>query len=244
MSRVALAGAFLALGGLSWLVGQSPSGPVVIGRYETTLVGRTPGQRHNAIRALGEIQGVRLMPGQTFSFNGQVHSWTRDQGYVKAPVSYSGQLIPGWGGGVCQTSTTLYNAALLAGLEIVERHRHEFTPDYVPAGLDAAVAYESIDLKIRNPWPIAVSLRCARVGDSIRVECVADRPVGALPTVSVHILATASPRTVEWGSGDRLRVRTGGKAGREVVVWRRWRDRDEFISRDRYPVMHRLVERT
>jgi vancomycin resistance protein YoaR len=89
-------------------------------------------QRHNARKAALSLDNQTIAPGATFSFNKVVKSWSWDQGYVKAPVSYDGELIPAYGGGVCQASTTLYNAVLLAGLPIVERHSHVFTPHYVP----------------------------------------------------------------------------------------------------------------
>ena len=75
-----------------------------------------------------------VLPGQVFSFNKTVGSWTADRGYVRAPVSYDGELIKSWGGGVCQTSTTIYNAALMAGLEILERHHHHWPARYAPLG--------------------------------------------------------------------------------------------------------------
>src|SRR5207302_1442552 len=81
---------------------------------------RTKAQKRNAILALKKLDGAVIAPGETFSFNTRVGTWSRDQGYRRAPVSYNGTLIASWGGGVCQTSTTLYNAALLAGMKIID----------------------------------------------------------------------------------------------------------------------------
>ncbi|MCX7967413.1 MAG: VanW family protein, partial [Armatimonadetes bacterium] len=76
------------------------------------------------------------------------------------PVSLGGVLVPSWGGGVCQVSTTLYVAALLAGMEILERHNHAIAPSYVSTGMDAAVAYGVADLKFRNPFNFPVRVKC------------------------------------------------------------------------------------
>src|SRR3989337_693852 len=113
------------------------------------------------------VDGKVLQAGAEFSFNRTVGSWSADRGYVKAPVSYDGELIPSWGGGVCQVSSTLYNAALLAGLEILERHRHRFPARYVPPGQDAAVAQLDIDLRFRNPYRWPVRIEAEAEGDEV-----------------------------------------------------------------------------
>jgi vancomycin resistance protein YoaR len=95
---------------------------------------------------------VTLAPGAVFSFNKTVGSWTADRGYVLAPVSFDGELEVDWGGGVCQTSTTLYNAALRAGCAITDSGHHSIPSDYVDLGFDAMVNYPSSDLKFVNPY--------------------------------------------------------------------------------------------
>src|SRR5690349_13198224 len=122
----------------------TPSPQVEIAGYATSLQGRTHGQRHNAELAAAALDGKTIAPGAVFSFNQTVKSWSLDEGYVKAPVSFDGELVRAYGGGVCQTSTTLYNAALLAGLPILERHPHVFRPQYITPGRDAAVAQPGI----------------------------------------------------------------------------------------------------
>ncbi len=138
-------------------VGQQP---VEMSRFHTSLLGRTEGQRHNALKAAQYLHGAVIPPKGSFSFNQRVGSWTRDRGFVRAPVSLGGVLVPSWGGGVCQVATTLYNAALLAGLEILERHPHTVAPSYVPLGMDAAVAFGVADLRLHNPFPFPVRIEC------------------------------------------------------------------------------------
>ncbi|MFZ4508189.1 MAG: VanW family protein [Fimbriimonas sp.] len=216
---------------------------VSIAAYATPLEGRTAAQRHNAKLAAIELNGKIIRPGEVFSFNQNVGTFTHDQGYRKAPVSYNGQLIDAWGGGVCQTSTTLYNAALLAGLEIVERHPHVFAPGYVPPGRDAAVAYSSIDLRFRNPFPYPVRIRAELVRETLRVELFgAERPA-VRPLVVSDVLQRTRPSEFHVSApGASFRTRNSGKFGWEVAVYRITGNRRERISLDRYPVMHRVVQ--
>lgn len=214
-----------------------------LGAYSTSLVGRTRSQRHNAKLALDRLVDVTVAPGETFSFNARVGSFSRDQGYRKAPVSYNGQLIDDWGGGVCQASTTLYNAALLAGMEIVERNRHRYAPSYVPPGRDAAVAFSNIDLRFRNPLPTPVRIVGRIEGDRLQVSLVAPHEMPTRPEVVSEVREVLAPETYQLGSiNGRRRVRNSGKSGYDVTVYRVQNGRRERISHDTYPAMNRVVE--
>ncbi len=133
--------------------------PVTMATFRTSLEGRTEGQKLNAMKAARAVNGTVIPAGSNFSFNRRVGSWTRERGFVRAPVSLGGVLVPSWGGGVCQVSTTIYVAALLAGLEVLERHHHAIAPSYAPKGMDAAVAYGIADLRLHNPFPFPVQIR-------------------------------------------------------------------------------------
>lgn len=234
-----VAGLGLALGGL---LAAQPSGESIVAQFATPLTGRTANQRHNARLALKKLDGAVIAPGAEFSFNGRVGSWSRDTGYRRAPVSYNGTLIDAWGGGVCQTSTTLYNAALLAGLEIGERHPHRFAPSYCPPGRDAAVAFSGIDLRFRNPHQLPIKIRGRIDGERLVISLVSDR---ALPNASIQsrVAQAESPRefVIDKG-GDQRRVRNLGKMGYDVMTFRVWKDRRELVSHDFYPAMNRIVE--
>ncbi len=211
--------------------------------FATSLFGRTASQRHNSKLALEHLLGVTVPPGETFSFNQRVGTFSRDEGYRKAPVSYNGQLIDDWGGGVCQTSTTLYNAALLAGMTIIERHRHRFAPSYISPGRDAAVAFSNIDLRFTNPYAFAVRIEGSVVGDSLKLEFVGSHPLPAKPEVVQDV--TQISRPIEFRLGEAhgpTHVRNSGKQGCEVTVYRIIGDRRELISSDTYPAMNRVVQ--
>jgi vancomycin resistance protein YoaR len=215
----------------------------IVGSYSTTLEGRTPAQAANARLALQRVIDAEIPPGEEFSFNRRVDSFSRDRGFRRAPVSYNGQLIDDWGGGVCQTSTTLYNAALLAGLTILERHPHRFSPSYAPPGRDAAVAFSNVDLRFRNPYSFPIRIIGDVNGNRLNLRIVGTGLTGARPEIISDIRELSPPQTFTVGSGSgRHRVRNTGKAGYEVLVYRQTQDRREAISHDTYAVMNRVVE--
>ena len=123
-------------------------------RYDVSDVDRTTNLR----LACQKINGTVLLAGETFSYNDVVGARTVAAGYKNAKIYEAGQVVDGLGGGICQISSTLYNAALLANLEIVERRNHQFVTSYVSAGRDATVVYGSTDFKFKNTrqYPIRI----------------------------------------------------------------------------------------
>ena len=123
-------------------------------RYDVSDVDRSTNLR----LASEKINGTVLKPGETFSYNKTVGARTIAAGYKNAKVYESGKVVDGIGGGICQVSSTLYNAALLANLEIVERRNHQFVTSYVGAGRDATVVYGQTDFKFKNTrkYPIRI----------------------------------------------------------------------------------------
>ncbi len=224
-------------GGLAVLVASAPR-EVEFASYTSSLEGRTKAQRHNAVLSAARIDGAIVPANEVFSFNQVVGSFTRDQGYRKAPVSYNGQLISAWGGGVCQTSSTLYNAALLAGFGVVARHAHRFAPGYVPPGQDAAVAYSNIDLRLQNPYPYPVRVRAQIRNDRLEVGFIAAQAPPEKPEIVAKIGHREDPKTIRLDPANARGAK--GKPGFEVVVYRRWKDSRERISENHYPAMHHL----
>lgn len=102
------------------------------------------------------LTGYEIKPGDKFSYNETVGARTRENGFHLAPVIENGRIEQDWGGGVCQPSSTLFNAALLAGLDEFDWMPHSRTSSYIDPGRDATVAYGSIDLSFRNPHPNSV----------------------------------------------------------------------------------------
>ncbi len=123
-------------------------------KYNPGEVDRT----HNMYLASSKVNSTVLKPGEVFSYNGVVGERTVAKGYRNAKVFENGQVVDGLAGGICQVSTTIYNAALYADLKIVERKNHSFPVSYAPMGQDATVAMGSIDFKFQNntDYPIKI----------------------------------------------------------------------------------------
>lgn len=130
----------------------------LLGTY-TTSYGSTSGRNMNVERAAELINNHIVFPGETFSVCEHLVPFTAENGYELAPEYAMGRVVQGYGGGVCQVSTTLYNALLLAEIEIVERHNHTMPVTYVPTSMDAAIAEGAMDLVFRNnlDTPILIS---------------------------------------------------------------------------------------
>ncbi len=122
----------------------------VLSTYSTYFKPWDEDRNANLRLATGRIHGSVLKAGETFSYNQNVGHRTQQEGFRMAPVILDGKLVPDWGGGVCQVSSTLYNAALLADLEIVDRSNHGRAIGYVPLGFDATVVDGQIDFKFKN----------------------------------------------------------------------------------------------
>lgn len=127
----------------------------------TTRYDETNENRSNNIKLSSEkIDGTIVMPGETFSYNQIVGKRTIDAGYAEAGAYAGGKVIQEVGGGICQVSSTLYNAVLYANLEIIERSNHYFETSYVSPGRDATVSWGSVDFKFKNnkTYPIVVEM--------------------------------------------------------------------------------------
>ena len=128
-----------------------------LGTYSTTSTNTANGN-YNMARAMASINGTVVQPGETFSYFGVVGPAGQAEGYKAANAIVNGKLVPSYGGGICQTSTTLYGAVLRSGLEIVERSNHSIPSTYCPIGQDAAVSWPNMDFKFRNntEYPIYI----------------------------------------------------------------------------------------
>ncbi|MEH7282218.1 VanW family protein, partial [Bacillus toyonensis] len=130
----------------------------VIGKFETEIIGTDNGKIENIRLSAYTINGVILGKGDRFSFNTLIGNTTPDKGYQLGKEIVAGKLVDGYGGGVCQTSSTLYNAADQAGLKIVERYSHSKPVGYVPIGRDATIAYPYFDLVFENTNDVPVQV--------------------------------------------------------------------------------------
>lgn len=131
----------------------------MVSSFSTNYGGISSFNRGNNIEvATNSINGTILMPGESFSFNDTVGERTTERGYKSAGVIIGNKVDSGLGGGICQVSSTLYNAILLANIKATERTHHTLPSSYVPLGRDATVDWGNIDYKFKNtlPYPIYI----------------------------------------------------------------------------------------
>ena len=175
----ALAALNVGRGGTTINIVQQPVKPTVtkawlsenlgfIGEYSTG-VGGSEARRNNIRLATEMLNGLRIEPGEVFSFNGTVGKRTEERGFQMAPVYANGVGDIEPGGGVCQVSSTLFNAVLLADLNVIERSPHTRPASYVPVGLDATVSWDIPDFKFQNDTYYPVFL--VTHYDASRYEC-------------------------------------------------------------------------
>ncbi|MFF0826687.1 VanW family protein [Brevibacillus sp. NPDC003359] len=138
----------------------------VLGLYYSSMKDSTDARKHNIKQALSKIHNEKIKPQQVFSFNEEVgNSNLPEDGWQKAGVIQKGQLVDDYGGGICQVSSTLYNATAEAGMIMVERHNHSKSVGYVPVGQDATVAYGYMDFKFTNLYDFPVKIKAKSYDD-------------------------------------------------------------------------------
>ena len=138
--------------------------PDLLATFTTNYATSNTDRVTNLKLAANKINGTVLLPGETFSYNGVVGQRTIAAGYKEAAIYSNGEVVMGLGGGICQISTTLFNAVLKANLKIVEVHNHQFVPSYCSQGRDATVVYGTKDFKFKNTRNYAIKLTCSVSG--------------------------------------------------------------------------------
>ena len=138
--------------------------PDQLASFSTKYSTRDTDRTTNLRLAANKVNGTVLMPGETFSYNKVVGARTIAAGYKEAPIYVNGEVVDGLGGGICQVSSTIYNAVVYANLDIVQRSNHQFVPSYVTASRDATVVYGSIDFQFKNNRDYPIKIICSVSG--------------------------------------------------------------------------------
>ena len=135
-------------------------------KFSTANVNRSTNIRISA----DKVNGVVLMPGEEISYNNTIGPTTPQNGYKPGAAYIGGKVVTDYGGGVCQTSSTIYNAVLYANLEVTSRTSHYFASDYVPVGRDATVYSPSLDFKFKNNRNYPIKIKAVVNGGTIQVD--------------------------------------------------------------------------
>jgi vancomycin resistance protein YoaR len=209
----------------------------IIGEYSTSFKGSSQNRIENIRLSANSIRGKILMPGESMSFNETTGPRAKKYGYKEASVIIAGEYTPDVGGGVCQTSTTLYNALLLADVTILERSPHSIPAKYVKFGQDAAVAFGFLDLKFRNDFDYPIYFDSKIVGDRIYFYVYGDRQskdytvkIDSEIVETIHAKEeTVLDKTLEPGSKVLVQE---GRTGYKVNTYKSIIKNGKTVSRD------------
>jgi len=138
--------------------------------------------------AASALDGYMVKPGEEFSFNKVVGPRSQEAGYKSAKIVLNNKFVDDLGGGVCQVSTTLYNALLQANVKILERSSHSLAITYIPLGQDAAVAYGVKDLRFKNTLPCALVIKTSVSGNSLTFKLFGDASLRKTIQVTNNII--------------------------------------------------------
>lgn len=225
--------------------------PYLVSSFSTKYDASNTDRSTNLKLSASKINGTVLMPGEEFSYNKTVGKRTVEAGYKDAKIYQNGAVVDGLGGGICQISSTLYNAVLLANLEVTERKNHSYTTSYVAAGRDATVVYGVKDFKFKNSrnYPIKIE---ATVNNGIAefkiygVQEEKEYEVRILPVTTASIPYTTSyVQDATLAPGQQV-VSQSGHPGYKVTTYKEVRYNGEVISKniisnDTYSPMQTII---
>ena len=210
--------------------------PDLLGSYSTTYSTRNANRSTNIRLASQKVNGTVIMPGKVFSYNTTVGKRTAAAGFKSAAVYAGGKVTTGIGGGICQVSSTLYNAVLLSNLEIVERSNHGFNPGYVPAGRDATVSWGGPDFKFKNNRTYPVKIICSGTGGTINFKIFGLLEENEYEVeIQSYITKYISYRTITKNDSSlakgQTKVLQNGSNGCKSVAYRILKQNGEVVSK-------------
>ncbi|MFD2411773.1 VanW family protein [Paenibacillus rhizoplanae] len=219
-------------------------------QFSTSLGASGPGRSFNVEAAAKAVNGTVLPPNAVFDYGKAIQKAQTEYGFREAPVIVNGKLQPGTGGGICQVSSTLYNAALRSGLEIVERRNHSLPVSYLPKGQDATFAEGYINFRFRNNTGKYLIIKSEVQGRTLTIKLfgtfpknvnysIESRTVEVLPPTDKYVSDASLPK-------GGTRVLLAGKTGYVVETYiTRHVDgaavERNLLSRDTYYAQKRII---
>lgn len=218
-------------------------------RYDASDTNRTTNLRI----ACQKINDKVVLPGETFSYNKTLGERSTATGYRNAKVYENGEVVDGIGGGICQISSTLYNAVLMSNLEVTDRSNHQFVTSYTPAGRDATVVYGQTDFKFKNPRTYAIKIKAGISGGVATVSIYGIKEENEY-TVSFSTKTISTiPYTVKYVDDSSLavgkeKVKQKGANGiiTETYIIKSLNGKvvsTQLLSKDTYNAMQRIILR-
>lgn len=227
--------------------------PDLVGTFTTRYDASLKNRSTNLEIACKKINDKVVMPGETFSYNKTLGERTAAAGYKNAAVYENGRVVDGIGGGICQISSTLYNAVIKANLGIVERRNHQFVTSYVPAGQDATVVYGMTDFKFKNTRNYAVKIKATCSNGIATVSIYGIKEENEYDIKFDTRIISTIPYTVKYEEDKNLAVgkEKVSQVGANGVITETYLVKSlngkvvsrEFLYKDTYNAMQRIIVR-
>ena len=223
-----------------------------LAKYTTIYDAGVYNRAHNVALAAKTINGTILLPGETFSYNGKLGNTNAAKGYKEATAYVGGKVVPSYGGGICQVSSTLYNAVLYANLEIVERYNHSYAVSYVPAGRDATVAYGGKDFKFKNTRSYPIKIVASAKNGVVSISIAGIKEEKEYEVVLISSVLSTKPNSTTYENNSSLpegkeKVIQKGYTGKTSIAYKILKYNGKTISKtvlskDTYKPMNRIVQ--
>lgn len=225
--------------------------PNLLASYSSNYSSSNYNRSTNVALATSKINGIVLMPGKSFSYNGTVGQRTLRAGFKEAGAYANGEVTTAVGGGICQVSSTLYNAVLRANLEVTNRTNHMFQVGYVPIGTDATVSWGAPDFQFKNNRNYPIKIVATTAGKNVYIKIFGlkednDYDVEILSyrtgTIPFNTTYTSDPSL---GEGQTKVVQNGSNGATSVtykILKRNGQEVSrELVSRDRYQPHNQVI---
>lgn len=226
--------------------------PNLLATFSTKFSASNTNRTTNIKLATSKINGVVLMPGETFSYNQVVGKRTVSAGFKEAHIFANGQVLDGVGGGICQVSSTLYNSVLLSNLEIVERSNHSFNTGYVKLGTDATVSWGGPDFKFKNSRNYPIKIVGKVNGGTVTIEIYGLKEENEYEVVIESQVLQKNPRNVVYRKTTSLatgkqRVVQSGYDGYKTRTYKILKQNGNVVSKtllstDTYRMLQKIIE--
>ena len=226
--------------------------PDMLSSFSTSYTSSGYNRSTNIELAAKKLDGYVLMPGETASYNQIVGQRTKAAGFKEGAAYSNGKVVQEVGGGICQVSSTLYNAVLYANLEIVERYNHGFAPSYVKPGLDATVSWGGPDFKFKNNRNYPIRIRTNTSGKKVRIYIYGLKTDNDYKVVLDAQYVSSVPFTTTYQKDSSLasgqsKVIQSGSNGCKTVTYKYLYDKNgtlvssECLSRDTYNPHNKII---
>ena len=227
--------------------------PDLLGSYTTKFDETNYSRAKNVKLALEKLNGVVVMPGEVFSYNKTLGKRTVEAGFDYAAGYSGGKVVPMLGGGICQVSSTLYDAVVYANLNIVERHNHMFQTQYIGAGRDATVVYGSLDFKFENnrEYPIMIKTKSNSGVADVKIFGIKEAieyEIDIVPTVLSYTAYSVVYENDSSMEAGREKVSQSGMKGCKTITYKikKLNGQEverEVLSTDTYKPMNKIIRR-